>query len=129
VPIAELDITMADLVRKPELSPAAITGMRKRKTTPQRATLRKPRGLGWPHDCLWRLATGSTRQTPLGPHPHTALLSSPDFRDGAKLQSDLNALARQVAREPIDGLTEPERIAAARFVTEVGVKMTSPTPC
>jgi hypothetical protein len=124
--MAELDITAADLARKAELSPATITGMLKGKTTPQRTTLRKlSGGLGWPHEHLWRVATGSTSQTPPGPHPLSALLSGPGFKDGAKLQSDLNALARHVARELTDGLTEPERIAAARFVTEVGVKMTS----
>jgi Helix-turn-helix len=89
--MAELDITAADLARKAELSPATITGMLKGKTTPQRTNLRKlSGGLGWPHEHLWRVATSSTPQTPPGPHPLTALLSGPGFKDGAKLQSDLS---------------------------------------
>jgi hypothetical protein len=56
-----------------------------------------------------------------------ALLSGPDFARGAELQGGVSALARQVARELIHGLTEPERVAASRFVTNVGVEMVSPS--
>jgi transcriptional regulator with XRE-family HTH domain len=128
VRMAEMNITTTDLARKSELSPATITSLLRGKTVPQGITLRKlSDGLGWPHDRLWRAAMNGTQDAEPGPHPLTALLSGPDFARGAQLQGDVSALVRQVARELIHGLTEPERIAASSFVTKVGVEMVSPS--
>jgi Cro/C1-type HTH DNA-binding domain len=125
--MAELDITTAELARKADLAPATVLRARKGTAASHGVTLRKlADGLGWSHGYLHNIASGKSPQTPQQPGPVTgALLSLPDFVRGTGLQGDVSHLAASVARDFTDGLTPAERDAAARFIIDVGIKMSA----